>query len=681
MRALAIAVALSLVGCGGEDARFAVHVPADLDPGAQPAIDDLISDLSRVTGERFVERDLEDDNGCRDGEIHIVYRGRTNGLAGQEYRVVETRCGEGGHHVELSGGSLMSGQWAAYDLMHRIGVRYFHPEQTLYPSSPRWPAEPIDAREKPSFINRSLHIPRERPMELSSPLWPMTVNMANHQRRWIDWNIKQRYNRVDGYDVQLVDDYAYQRGFGRTSRLGLLTSPDGDPALDPSDSRPETVQISEAMQLRLEPVEDVPDPVRMEIDFAGADLTTADDVLTVQRLTFAAEYARDTYPAVELYAINHGIHQDPTPNYMVRYFDLPRFAPAQLGGMVRPLMFYDLERGAAGVYGNTDFRHLRDWALAEQSTRRIVHAPQASWWRTFDIAVPLYLAPVTLEARQHDIDMLAPYLQSDPGEATGVWGHRMYSGGQEWGYWLIDYCVARMTWSTAITQSDCLDDFTAQLGDGDEIRAVLAEVTARQVDDLRDPERLRFLVGSDGSTEPRHPMAPSPAEVLGWSDQQVEDLANLSLTPLAQMAADYRRWADRVEATLPMQSAAQGSWVREIGDGLRIFALRAEHALEVYTTVLALRAALAAGDNAAIDKAREGVGRAKILTEQARALVVAREADYRYNPELTIDGDEEGSPGAVRNAAGYSYRYLSRTHRVYYWTRVDEQLEALFTDL
>jgi hypothetical protein len=73
-----------------------------------------------------------------------------------------------------------------------------------------------------------------------------------------------------------------------------------------------------------------------------------------------------------------------------------------------------------------------------------------------------------------------------------------------------------------------------------------------------------------------------------------------------------------------------------------------------------------------------GVEYAKRLTEQARAIVAARETEYRYPPELTIAGDEAGTPGAVENDTVYPYRYLRRVHRLFYWTRPDEQLDALF---
>src|SRR5690606_3126052 len=113
-------------------------------------------------------------------------------------------------------------------------------------------------------------------------------------------------------------------------------------------------------------------------------------------------------------------------------------------------------------------------------------------------------------------------------DATGVIGHHTFTSGQEWGYWLIDYCVAQMTWDPAQDGEACVDDFTAQLAGGPTIREVLAAVTRRQRSDLRDPERLRLLVGSDDETEAGaaigvhvHPLPPRPEAVLGWDDAAI----------------------------------------------------------------------------------------------------------------------------------------------------------------
>ena len=552
----------------------------------------------------------------------------------QEYRIDEQRC-RNGRRVVLSGGSLLAGQWAVYDLLQRLGVRYFHPEQTLYPGPAdtaahvNWPAEPLQVRARPASPAGRCTCTAITRSSCRRRSDADRAQMAALQRRWIDWNVKLRQTQIDGWDEEFVGNYAYVRGFPRTASLNLANAQQGGrPLLNADDPRTEKLQIGRAIDQALRPVPGLPPVESLSFQFNPSEFSETDEDLTVERLNTMASHIERHHPGVSLYTINHGTAQPPTAKRQVRFFDLSAFAPPRLGVMVHPLMFYDLERPAAGVYGNDDFGPLLAFIRAQQAVRPIVHYPEASWWLTFDLPVPLYLAPVTLEARQHDLQLLAPYRTAEPGARHGVMGHHLFTSGQEWGYWLIDYCVAQMVWDPALGHRGCVDDFTRQLARGTEIAAVLAEVEARQVRDLRDPERLRFLVGSDDETEAAaglgirfHPLPPPPADLLEWDEAAVSALRERSLRPLAAMAADYHTWANRVEGLLPLQSAAQAPWVREIRDGLRIFALRAEHAVAVYEGALVVReqrvAAAAAGcgwcwwrgqHDARSDQARAGAG-------------------------------------------------------------------------
>lgn len=695
LEVLVLACATMLGAHDGTATPWIIEARADLPAGMRVALDDLRADVAHWGG--AVSFEEPGPARCVRGELRLAIAppGPSVGdfaadaaqkpLDAQEYLIREQRCGSG-RRVLLAGGSLLAGQWAVYDLLQRLGIRYFHPEQTYYPPHPVWPAAPIDARERPAFRDRSMHVHGDHPIDLSPPRELAGLAMADYQRRWIDWNVKLRQTLVDGgFDPAMVGTYAYDRGFPRVVGLNLANGQQGGrPVLDLRDPRPEHDQIAAAIDRLLAPVAGLPDASVLTVNFSPSEFTTAGEDQTVDRLGFVASYVTAHHPGVRLFTINHGTHQEPVAKRHVRFFDLPQFAPPAMGVLVHPLMLYDLQRPAAGVYGNADFSHLQRWVRAESTRRPIVYYPESSWWLTFDQAVPLFLAPATLDARQWDLDWLAPLRADRDGAATGVVGHHLFTSGQEWGYWLIDYCVARAVWDPAFTQGRCLDDFTAQLAGGAEIRAVLRAVQERQSREVRDPEILRLLVGSDGEIETAermglhfHPLPPAPADVVGWDDAEVDALRRRSLKPLSEIAAAYHAFADRVETLLPRQSPAQAPWVREMRDGLRAYALRAEHAGAVYDAVLAVRAAARTDtppDAAALSRA---LSHARAITEAARVVVRRRESDYRYPPSLTIAGDERGTPGALPNRTIYPYRYLSRTHRMFYWTRPDEQLAEL----
>ncbi len=374
-----LACATMLAAHDGSAAPWIIEVRADLPAGIRLAIDDLRADVGHWGGAVSVEE--PGPARCVRGELRLAIAApgpAARGLAddacarapldAQEYLIREQRCGSG-RRVVLAGGSLLAGQWAVYDLLQRLGIRYFHPEQTYYPPHPAWPAAPIDVREHPAFRDRSMHVHGDHPVDLSPPRALAGLAMADYQRRWIDWNVKLRQSLVDGgFDAALVGTYAYDRGFPRVVGLNLANGQQGGrPVLDLGDPRPEHDQIAAAIDRLLAPAAGLPDASVLTVNFSPSEFTTADEDQTVDRLRFVASYVAARHPAVRLITINHGTHQEPVAKRHVRYFDLPQSAPPAMGVLVHPLMLYDLQRPAAGVYGNADFSHLQRWVRTERA--------------------------------------------------------------------------------------------------------------------------------------------------------------------------------------------------------------------------------------------------------------------------------------------------------------------------
>ncbi|MBI5611109.1 MAG: hypothetical protein HY902_19710, partial [Deltaproteobacteria bacterium] len=685
-----------LVGCSSEPAPAptgampavaTIFAAADLPKGVSPALDDLQHDLQQL-GFGKVPRSTLPAPACRDNHLDLLVLGPATDLPDQHIQVRETLCGASGRQVRLRGGGVMAAQWAVYAWLEHVGVRYLHPEQTLYPAKPALGKTAFSLDDKPFWPGRSMHAHRTHPIDLDPPLdvTKTGLDMAGYQRRWVAWNVKMRQTEVDGWDYDKLGNLPFERGFPRHTGFSLDNTQQGAKKLiNPDDPRPVSEQLADAIDQRMAPMAGLPAPSTFGFTFGSNEFAKDDPVEALERMTFITEYITKKYPGVQVSTINHGTHMEPTPPYNVRYYDLSGLAPPALEVSVHMLMFYDLVRGAAGVYGNPDYTPLRNFIMAQKDKRRIEYYPESSWWLTFDLPVPLYLAPVSLDAREADFKLLAPFVQKDAKATKGLISHHVFSSGQEWGYWLIDYCTAQMTWNGNPSADACIRNTFAPFAGGDAVADVLKEVNADQVVALRDPELVRFLVGTDDPTETAfqagivfHPLPPAPAEILGYSDAQVAALQTQSLDKLEKMAAAYAGWAQRVDAVVAKQDAQRAPWIREVRDGLAIFGLRAQHAVVVYKTALALRAATKKGDAAAIQAAAAGVEQAVQVTEAARKIVAARELDYRYPPALTIAGDEPGTPGAVPNQTIYPYRYLSRVHRLFYWTRPDQQLAALF---
>ncbi|MBX7196153.1 MAG: hypothetical protein K1X94_29120, partial [Sandaracinaceae bacterium] len=363
------------------------------------------------------------------------------------------------------------------------------------------------------------------------------------------------------------------------------------------------------------------------------------------------------------------------------------FAPHALGVSVHTLMFYDLERPAP-VYGNDDFHFLEAFIQQEAPNRLITYFPEAAYWLTFDIALPVYL-PITIDARDRDIQHLRPLLVTDWTADHGVDGHHAFGTGHEWGYWQNEYCSLRMSMDVDYRAHDCLADIVSPIG-GDAAREVLAVLEAMIDSEARDwmtswQDTLLYLVGTDPETEVAaslgvaiHPLPPTPTEMMGWDLEAVRAWRMQHESALQrtddELTALVRRLSD-VEDTV---SPGGRPVFEEIRDGVEITALRARHAWQAYGAVARAREAALTSDASLADEARATLEAAGRTTTAARAVIARREAQYRYAPlERSTAGGEDFSED--ENWTIYRYRYLARTHWAYSWARVDRLAEEAIT--
>jgi hypothetical protein len=343
---------------------------------------------------------------------------------------------------------------------------------------------------------------------------------------------------------------------------------------------------------------------------------------------------------------------------------------------VHTLMFYDLFRPAP-VYGNESFEFLYDFMARNYRTRHLTYFPEAAWWLTFDIAVPLYL-PITIEARDRDIQGIRWMLEGN------LDGHHVFGTGHEWGYWQNEYCSFRMASDLGYRYTDCLRDITGTMGDADdEVFAVLEETIALQERDILYGNILAYLVGTDGDTEVAasvgidfHPLPPAPAAILRWDATRVRVWLDRERQELVRMDRDYAAFVERLNAIEPMVPEEGAPWFREIRDGIEVTGLRARHAHQLYGALVTLRDAQLADDPARRVEAEEMLASAIATTGDALEVIARREADYRYPLERSVAGGAGGTEDT--NWTIYRYRYLNRTHHAYFYTRVDALAQAAF---
>ena len=663
-----------------------------LSPESPQAIGWTADDLLRYLTEMGLEVELVetlDEPDCRDGvgDVVLVGDGLSEALleaeqpTDQTWRIEETRCA-GGRVIQLSGGGLLGRQYAAYEWLHSLGVRFFHPEEELVPEEPLWPEEPALREHTPPFRYRSVSLHLTHPLELGDPFRLEDERYFDEARRYLDWQIKNGASfGTGGLPEEGFERYGYERGFPTGSGFSLYgIQQGGRPIIDPDDPRSWQEQVAEAIEERMG---DDPESYPEHFSFSFnptefMDVTEIEDTTVVEQLTFIAEYFEENYPETTLLTTNHGTHGEPTENYGVRYFDLSRFAPPNLGVKVHTLMFYDLFRPAP-VYGNEDFGFLYDFMEDQYETRQLWYFPESAWWLTFDIAVPLYL-PITIEARDRDLQGIAHMLEG------GLEGHRVFGSGHEWGYWQNEYCSFRMSMDLDYRWQDCVADITSPMGPaGREVAEVLEDFVAQQERDIIYSGILRYIVGTDPETEVAdsigvivHPLPPAPMQILRWNEDQVREWLEEMLPALQLMDQDCAAHVERLNAVESLVSARAMPFFEEIRDGIEATGLRARHGWQLYGALVLLRDSQLRLDDEGAAEAGRWLDDAFATTEDALEVIHRREQGYRYSPlERSIAGGPDCDEDD--NWTIYDYRYLNRTHHGYFYTRIDEMASDAFS--
>ena len=642
------------------------------------AADDVVKYLG-LMGRTAVLDDANDSTKCRDGVGRVVFIGDGIGEAvfdteaptDQTFRFQETWCGSG-ILIELSGGGLLGRQYAAYDWLHGLGIRFFHPEQEYVPAEMAKPAEPAFREFTPAFKYRSVSLHLTHPLEMGDIF---TLGKAEHLSdgiNYIDWCVKNlASDGRGGIPVEGYEQYGIMRGFTTSAGFRLYGMQQGNHGLiDPDDPRPADQQITDKItELMGTDPDNYPD--FFSFNFDPTEFTEMDDQLVVHQMTVIADFIDQNYPGVQIVTTNHGTYGEPTAHYGVRYFNLPQFAPESIGVKCHTLMFYDLERPAP-VYGNTDFHFLYDFMEQEYQKRQLWYFPESAWWLTFDNQLPLYL-PITIEARDRDIQKLKHMLSGK------LVGHHVFGTGHEWGYWQNEYCSFRMSADTDYRWTDCLEDITMPMGTAaDEVRAVMEDVVAMQENEMIYGHILRYLVGTDPETEAAasigvvfHELPPPPKAIMNWTKEEAESWQAVEAVELATMVAGYEALVARLEAVRADVPGPAAPFFDEILDGIKVTGLRAKHQLLVYGAVVKFRLAQLNLDEAMQTAARADLEAAIQVTADAKAVIAAREQQFRYQPlARSIGGGENCDQD--ENWTTYGFRVHCRTHNAYYWTRIDE---------
>lgn len=637
--------------------------------------------------------------------------------------------GDQGATVVLAAGhGVLGDQYALYEVLRRLGARFYHPEEELVPAIP---ADQLRARAAtatvvtrrdqagapvadhvPDFAHRSYTFHFQHPLEhvesFSDGRHP--IDEAANVNTWILKNRGDLF-RGPGRGIAPPDDAARRAaelealrgslGMRTTTGITLHNEQQGASAqIDPGSGVPVKDQIEAVVE---EALAAVPDAVGFGIHFGPTEYTVTPDQETVQWIDWAGLHARSIRPDLPVWINDHTTGSQPTPSYDDRgcppgtnadgrgdYYDLAFHTDPSLGVSVHTVMFYPLE-GPARVYDQRSFAHklcLMQKASAEG--RELVWFPEGSWWLSFDNTVPVWL-PLYIGTRGRDVKLLQPLLPSRGGTLTG---HKMFNSGHEWGYWQQDYAVGIWHWNTGASLDDVLGELTdgfcptASWPDGCEAQAeardVMFDVISHQSAFFLDREDVlgrpgglyAYFAGEDPADEigaatgfEFRPVRVAFRDVLAWDDELAATFRVSDLAALSEAEEVYGAALARLEAVRGEVPEHGAPFFAEIVDGLAVNALRARHTRQLYEAVLALRD----GDEPGARAAREAAG---ATLEEVAAVVTRREAMYRYPLPQEIGGGITPETG-VENGSTYPYRVHTKTHLLTFWTYRQDQVDAI----
>lgn len=635
--------------------------------------------------------------------------------------------------VLTAGATRLPRQYAAYELLRRLGVRFFHPQAEHVPVHDS--ADLRDLARRPTLLHRegspgqrdylpdfawrswSFHAPH--PLEhleaFSDPEHPIDEAV-----RVNDWIVKGFGNRFRGAGRGAVPEEARAEraaaleelrvllGFATGTGIQLHNLQQGATVdIDPASPVPVQQQIEAVVAERLGAM---PDARWFGIHFGPTEFTTTPDQETVQWIDWAGQAALRLRPDISVEINSHITGGQPSPNYgdlgcdagtndsgLIDYYDLPYHTDPRLGVSVHTVMFYPLE-GPARVYGQESFAHKR--CLMEQAAaagRPLTWFPEGAWWLSFDNSVPMYL-PLYLWARARDIELVRPLLASRGGTLTG---HRMFDSGHEWGYWQQDYLVGLMAWNADATLQEVLGEIfdplcePAAWRDGctakGEAIAVLQAVMEHQRALFLEREDWQgrpggvyaYFAGEDdgdvlaaASGLEFRPVRVAFSEVIGWDAEQIERFRSTDLAALQEAAVAYEGWLARLLAIEAQVPEAGRPWLDEVRDGVEIDGLRAQHTALLYDAVIRYREAQLADAATPRDAAHPAWLAALGVLAQAQRVIQRREAAYRYPAAQTHGGGLTDATG-VDNGTTYPYRVHTKTHLLTYWLGRQAQVTGI----
>ena len=565
-------------------------------------------------------------------------------------------------------------------LQEKIGILFYHPKETFFPSFKYWPISYIDWKASPRFEKRGFHLHTEHPIELTEPLLNPYLNTGLEEvKTYITWLFRNQQNLFQFYLLRDIHreqwmsmakeivTYSHARGIQIGLALGLISLQQRAFQLaKPLKPKKLLDQVNENIDYLLQ----------ADWDFMAIDYDVAEHVLGLSgqlKKIRALTVKRFTEAGVKTFYKTHVVPKIENEREFVK----PR-ENENTGIQIHTVMFYGAKEEKAPVYGLKNQLHMYEWAKEEVQKRETWYWPESAYWVTFDNSVPALYLPY-LSARLQDILDF---------EEIGTHGHLTFSSGWEWGYWLIDWSIARWSWDYHGKNPSPMSVLKSLPSTQSDNWEGLLEVQEKF---LKDKELVRFIAPVTPFTElsifnkefqPNMPFKMDELFKKG-TRKEIEDIKKKWLFPLEQYALSLEFQISNLKRN------KTPFFVEELIRSIEITALRARHR---YQTLNALiqdrlfnikrreniqnRFGGLLGRNRPLGSrlikkpsrlAKIHLKNAKNIRLQAMELVEENQKLYRYPMEWISD--------KMVSHTCYDFGYLYPVKDLFFWKRDEKQME------
>jgi len=562
-------------------------------------------------------------------------------------------------------------------LQGKLGFRFHHPREAFIPQYQHWPLpQRFTFSGHPRFEKNGFHLHTMHPIELAEQILnPDYPNAFEDVARYIDWLARNGQNTMQFVLLRGIDRERWPRHAARiveyAHRRGVLCG------VQISLSMLQQQSFQTITLLRLYPSynKQVDDSLvwlfQVPWDFVALEPTMGEHLPFLSKLVPEVQAHLEQQVAERFHALLLlGTH-------VIGGADMPREPQRTSSGiLVHSVMCYSVSEAIAPVYGNKNQRFMLETVQKEQTRRETWYWPESSYWVGFDTPVPLLLLPY-LDARHQDIETMA---------GLGVNGHLTFTSGWEWGYWLIDWSIARWSWeyrdAQTLRESNPLEPLNELLPDA-RLRPLWKEALRLQNLYFKKLDLMRFMAAATPFSEMPHPLdkpfQPSP-------EFHYSQLFNSASTREAGLHLDrpiknLEGYAHSMGILLRRMKTISGQGKqrrgnhadfmnrklsRELTCALEVSALRASHRA---LTLRALSARLRARDRSNGQKHHESatfLAKARLIRFEALALVRQQENGYRYPLQLLNNRRD--------SVTAYQFGYLYPASRLFFWEREEQQI-------